>query len=235
MQAIILAGGKGTRLKPYTITLPKSLVPVGDSPILEIIIRQLKNNGFDQITLAVGHLAELIEAFFQDGKRFGVKINYSIEDKPLGTAGPLKLIDNLEEDFLVMNSDDLTDFDYLNFFNSHKKNNAAVSIGTYRKEHKVNLGVLKIDDNNNLTDYIEKPAYEFNVSMGIYAFNKKAIKYIPDNEYFDFPSLIKALIKHQEKVVSYLHPGFWLDIGRPEDYETANTEFEKLKNKILGE
>ena len=227
MQAIILAGGKGTRLKPYTITLPKSLVPVKDIPILEIIIKQLKKSSFSDITLAVGHLAELIEAYFRNGEKFGIDINYSIENKPLGTAGPLKLIRNLDENFLVMNSDDLTNIDYKDFFEFHKKNNATITIATFNKKVKIDLGVLKLDENNSLKDYIEKPVYDFNVSMGIYAFNKKAIEYIPKNEYFDFPTLIKTLLKNNHKVLCYHHNGYWLDIGRPEDYEKANEELEK--------
>ena len=227
MQAIILAGGKGTRLKPYTITLPKSLVPVKDIPILEIIIKQLKKNSFSDITLAVGHLAELIKSYFSNGERFGVKIRYSVESKPLGTAGPLKLIKNLNENFLVMNSDDLTDFDYKDFFEFHKKNKAIVTIATFNKKVNIDLGVLEVGKNNEIVDYIEKPIYNFNVSMGIYAFDKKAIDYIPKDEYFDFPDLIKILKKNDKKILCYEHKGYWLDIGRPEDYEKANEELEK--------
>lgn len=228
MQAIILAGGKGTRLKPYTLDLPKSLVPIKETPILEIVIRQLKNNQFSNITLAVGHLAELIKSHFNNGEKFGVKIKYSAESKPLGTAGPLKLITDLNENFLVMNSDDLTDFNYKNFFEYHKKNKAIVTIGIFNKKVNIDLGVLEVGKKNEIIDYIEKPAYNFNVSMGIYAFNKKAIDYIPKDEYFDFPTLIKKLMKNNQKILSYQHNGYWLDIGRPEDYEKANEDFGKI-------
>jgi len=228
MQTIILAGGKGTRLKPYTISLPKPLVPVGEKPILEIIIRQLKSNGFFKIVLAVGHLSELIQSYFGDGSKYGISIEYSKEEKPLGTAGPLRLIKDLDKDFLVMNSDDLTDFDYKKFFNFHKKNNALVTIASYSKKIKIDLGVLKSNKDNQLTEYIEKPEYDFDVSMGIYAFNKKAIEYIPTDKYYDFPTLIKTLVADNKSVLTYPHSGYWLDIGRPGDYEEANEKIADL-------
>jgi NDP-sugar pyrophosphorylase family protein len=234
MQAIILAGGKGTRLKPYTITIPKPLVPIGDDPILEIVIRQLKRNGFDRITLAVGHQAELLQAYFQDGARFGVKIDYSLEDQPLGTAGPLKLIEDLDENFLVLNSDDLTDLIYSDLLAYHINNNALISIGMFSRKLQIDLGIIVNDEKNTVTDYIEKPIHHFNVSMGIYAFNREAINYIPQHKRFDFPDLIGVLLKNNQKVMAYHHKGFWLDIGRPEDYERANDEFVELKEKILG-
>jgi len=231
MEAIILAGGKGTRLKPYTVTLPKPLVPVGEKPILEIIVNQLNKQGFKKITLAVGHLSELIEAYFGNGKKFGVEIKYSREEKPLGTAGPLKLIQNTDTHFLVMNSDDLTDFDYKKFLEVHKNSDAAITIATYKKEVKIDLGVLKIDSQNELQDYIEKPTYHHNVSMGIYAFSKEALNFIPEGEYFDFPSLIKKIKLAGKSVKCYQHTGYWLDIGRPEDFEKANEDFVKIHKK----
>jgi len=233
MQAIILAGGKGTRLKPYTITFPKSLVPVGEIPILEIIIRQIKRKGFNRITLAVGHLAHLIQAYFGNGERFGISIDYSFEEKPLGTAGPLGLIKKLDEHFLVMNSDDLTDFAYGDFFSQHKQSGSAVSIAMFKKKQKIDLGVLEVADNNQLVNYTEKPVFDFNVSMGIYAFRKDVLRFIPENENFDFPDLIRMLLKNDERVVCYPHSGYWLDIGRPEDYEKANEEFENLRANFL--
>jgi len=231
MQAIILAGGKGTRLKPYTITIPKPLVPLNDKPILEILINQLKNQGFHKINLAVGHLAQLIEAYFGNGEKFNLTIEYSFEKKPLGTAGPLTLVSELEENFLVMNSDDLTDIDYKKLYDYHIENNGIITIATYSKKHSVDLGVLEFDQSNRLKNYIEKPQYVFNVSMGIYVFNKRAIDFIPKNEYYDFPELINRLLNKSEKVICYEHKGFWLDIGRPEDYEIAIEEFETLKFK----
>ena len=235
MQAVILAGGKGTRLKPYTIVFPKPLMPLGDYPILEIVIRQLKRNNFEKIILAVGHLKHLMQAFFDDGKRWGLNISYSMEEKPLGTAAPLKLIDGLENDFLVMNGDILTDMNFRDFFEYHKKNNAVCSIASHTKSVKIDLGILESDNNNLLTGYIEKPQLNYSVSMGVYAFNKSALDFIPQNQYFDFPDLIKTLLNNGKKVLKYPYDGYWLDIGRPEDYERAIEEFEKYKLKFLGE
>lgn len=233
MQVIILAGGKGTRLKPYTTVIPKPLVPLGDYPILEIVLKQLAKNGFRNITLAVGHLADLIKAYFGSGNKWDLHISYSYENEPLGTVGPLKLINELEENFLVMNSDDLTDINYKEFFDFHLQHKAPVTIAIYKKEVKIDLGTVSVDMDNRLKSYIEKPTYHFNVSMGIYAFNKKALKYIPRNTYFDFPDLIKKLLAEKIKVMSYPHEGFWLDIGRPEDYEKAAENFQQILTQLL--
>ncbi|UCF63591.1 MAG: NTP transferase domain-containing protein [bacterium] len=235
MQAIILAGGKGTRLKPYTTILPKPLMPIEEYPILEIIIKQLNHFGVKEITLAVGHLKELIQAFFNDGKRWNVKIKYSMEEKPLGTAAPLKLLENLEDNFLVMNGDVLTNLNFRDFFDYHLKNKAYCTIATYRKPVNIDLGVIKTDDKNILYDYIEKPTLDYQVSMGVYAFKKEVLEYIPTNEYLDFPSLIHLLLKDQKKVAGYPFRGHWLDIGRPEDYSMAIEVYEKHKSVFLWE
>lgn len=235
MQAIILAGGRGTRLKPYTVTFPKPLMPVGDYPILEVIIRQLSRYGFCDIVMAVGHLKELIQAFFNDGRQWGVNISYSVEEKPLGTAAPLQLVENCEDNFLVMNGDVLTDLHFDDFFQYHKDNGAVCTIASYKKPVKIDLGVLKAKENNELYDYIEKPTLHYSVSMGVYAFKKEVLNYIPANEYFDFPDLIKKLLKNGKKVLEYPFDGCWLDIGRPEDYESAAEEFEKHKSEFLGQ
>ncbi len=233
MQAVILAGGKGTRLRPYTTIFPKPLMPIGDYPILEIVIKQLKYYGFNNIIIAVGHLKELLQAFFNDGEKWNVNISYSLEEKPLGTAAPLKLIKNFQNNFLVMNGDVLTNLDFSNFFQYHKNNDALCTIAMYQKLVKIDLGVLKTNENNELYDYIEKPTLNYNVSMGVYAFKKEVLDYIPENEYFDFPNLVKKLIKNNKKVLGYPFGGYWLDIGRPEDYETAIEEFEKNKSEFL--
>lgn len=230
MQTIILAGGKGTRLAPYTTSIPKPLVPVGDRPILEIILEQLKYYGFEAIELAVGHMAGMIEAYFRNGEKYGLNIRYHTENQPLGTAGPLALIPNLGDNFLVMNSDDLTDLNYRDFLNFHiKDESTAITIAMYTRKHKVSLGVLEVNSNNQLTDYTEKPELHYKVSMGIYAFRKRVLKYIPKSTYFDFPDLIKILLRNGEKIACYQHEGYWLDIGRPEDYEEANNIIKTLK------
>ncbi len=191
---------------------------------------QLKHYGFNAIDLAVGHMAGIIEAYFRDGSKYGLNIRYHTENQPLGTAGPLAMMPDLEDDFLVMNSDDLTDLNYRDFFNSHLRDeSAAITIAMYTKHHKVSLGVLEVDANNQLIDYTEKPDLNFKVSMGIYAFRKRVLNYIPESTYFDFPDLIKVLLRNGEKVACYQHDGYWLDIGRPEDYEEANNSIKTLK------
>lgn len=235
MQAIILAGGKGTRLKPYTTILPKPLMPIGDYPILEIIIKQLKYFGVEEIIFAVGYLKELLRAFFDDGHKWKVKIRYSFEEKSLGTAAPIKLIEDLDDNFLVMNGDVLTNLNFQDFFNFHIKNQAYCTISSFSRQVPIDLGVIKLGDNNELYDYIEKPVLDYQVSMGIYALKKQVLDYIPENTYLDFPSLMKILLMNKKKVIGYKFQGYWLDIGRPDDYNSAIDEFEKHKSEFLWE
>ena len=235
MQAIILAGGKGARLKPYTTILPKPLMPIGDYPILEIIIKQLKYFGVEEVIFAVGYLKELLKAFFDDGQKWGIKIRYSVEEKPLGTAAPLKLIGDLDDNFLVMNGDVLTNLNFQDFYDFHINSQAFCTISTFSKKVPIDLGVLKLGNNKELTDYIEKPVLDYQVSMGIYALNRKVLDYIPENTYLDFPSLMKILLNRQKKVIGFNFQGYWLDIGRPDDYTTAIDEFEKHKSEFLWE
>ncbi|MBN2788876.1 MAG: NTP transferase domain-containing protein [Candidatus Delongbacteria bacterium] len=233
MQAVILAGGKGTRLKPYTTVLPKPLMPIGDYPILEVLLRQLKYFGVTDITMAVGHLKELIQAFFSDGSNWDLNIKYSFENKPLGTAAPLKLISELDDDFLVMNGDVLTDLDFKEFFEYHKSSGALCSIAMYKKPVKIDLGVLDVDNKNKLIGYTEKPTLNYNVSMGVYAFSKKVIEYIPNDQYFDFPELMLKLMEMGQNVQCYPFNGYWLDIGRPDDYDIAIEQFNNNIDKFI--
>jgi NDP-sugar pyrophosphorylase family protein len=233
MQAVILAGGKGSRLKPFTVPLPKPLMPLGEIPILEVIIRQLKRDGFDDLIISVGYLKELIMAFLGNKEKRNFKISYSVEKKPLGTAGPLTLIDSLEDDFLVINGDTLTTIDYKKLFEFHLKNNACATISTFKREVKIDFGVIKTDDRGLLNEYIEKPVYSFEVSMGVNVFNRKTLKCLAKNEYQDLPQMIMRLKDNGEKVQCYLFDGYWLDIGRINDYETANLIFEEKKNEFL--
>jgi NDP-mannose synthase len=233
MQAIILAGGKGTRMKPYTTILPKPLMPIGDLPILEIIIRQLKSCGVTEIVLAVGYLGELLQAYFGNGDKWGVHIKYSYESEPMGTAAPLTLIDCLEDNFFVMNGDILTNIVFNDFYKCHKESGSLCTIATYNKKVKIDLGVLEINENHEIINYIEKPEYIYSVSMGIYAFRKRAVDYIPPHTYFDFPELVKILMHENQLVKSYMFNGYWLDIGRKDDYEIALEEFETHKSSFL--
>lgn len=232
MKAVILAGGKGKRLAPYTTVFPKPLMPIGDIPILEVVLRQLKAHGCEHITLAVGHLAELLRTFFGDGNKLGMKIDYSVEDKPLGTAGPLALIEGLQEPFFVMNGDILTDLDFTALYKYHIQRGAAATIATYERTVKIDFGVLEPDSDGFIANYIEKPSYDYRVSMGIYVFDPFVLQYIERGKYFDFPDLVKHLIREGKKVASYPFLGYWLDIGRPEDYERAINEFE-LKRELF--
>jgi NDP-sugar pyrophosphorylase family protein len=230
--AVILAGGKGSRLRPYTVVLPKPLMPIGEYPILEVIIRQLVKQGFTHITLAVNHQAELIAAFFGDGNKWGISINYSLEDQPLGTMGPLKLIKDLPDNFLVMNGDILTDLAYKEFFEMHIKNEALFSISSHLREEMIDYGVLQTKD-NLLTGFKEKPRNSYEVSMGIYMLNKKVLDYIPDNAAFGFDQLMLSLLEKKKHVFVNTYAGLWLDIGRPDDYIEAIECFDQLKDKIL--
>ena len=232
MRAVILAGGKGTRLLPYTTVIPKPLMPVGDRPIVEIIIRQLKHYGFSRITMAVGYLAELMEAYLRAGQRYGIPIDYSREGKPLGTIGSLGLIDGLDETFLVMNGDVLTDLDYASLVDFHGKNRAVATIATCKKEVNIDLGILEMDKNLRLEGYVEKPSFKYDVSMGVYVFEPEILSFIKANGYLDFPDLVLQLIEAQRKVIAFPFDGYWLDIGRQQDYARAQEEFETLKERL---
>lgn len=226
--AVILAGGKGTRLRPYTLAMPKPLVPIVDKPILEIILIQLKKQGFQNINIAVNHQAELIEAYFGNGKKYGLNIQYFFEDKPLGTMGPLRNMDNLPDNFIVMNGDVLSDVCYAQFLEEHERNEALFTISSYERVQEVDYGVLKTC-NQELKDFEEKPRLPYEVSMGIYAVNKKVLQYIPENTFFGFDQLMLELIKKNITVNTRKHQGYWMDIGRPSDYDQAFNDVESKR------
>ncbi|BBO77651.1 nucleoside-diphosphate-sugar pyrophosphorylase [Desulfosarcina widdelii] len=235
MEAIILAGGLGTRLKPYTTVIPKPIVPVGEKAIMEIVLNQLVSYGFTRVTLAVNHLAQLIMAYFGNGERYGLQIEYSFEDKPLGTIGPLKLIETLPDNFLVMNGDILTDFDFERFFQKHIENRAMATIATYERDVKIDFGVLRYDATTKKIDsFTEKPTHHYSVSMGIYAFSKRILQYVPDNQAYGFDQLMLDMIGNHENIQAYPFDGYWLDIGRPDDYEKAGREYPAMKDKFEG-
>ena len=228
VRAVILAGGKGTRLMPLTESLPKPLVPVGGLPILEIIIRQLRHSGITNLTLAVGHLHSLLQSHFADGSGWDVAIDYSHETDPLGTAGPIALVEWLSDPFIVLNGDLLCSIDYGDLIERHRASGAVVTIASYRKEVRIDLGVLEIEG-DRLTDYVEKPVIPYRVSMGIYAMSPSVLSQIPKGQRFDLPDLIKRLIADGQRVNLYRFDGYWRDIGTMDEYAAANEEFESVR------
>jgi NDP-mannose synthase len=235
-RAVILAGGLGTRLRPFTTVLPKPLMPLGDRPVLDIVIRQLRAHGFERITIATGYLAELIEAFFRDGSSYGVSIDYYREETPLGTVGALALIDGLEDDILVMNGDIVTDIDYGALLERHRASGATATIAATRRHVQVTLGVMHFEDSDDparLTGYTEKPALDFEVSMGVYCFSPRAVGFIRPGEHLDFPDLMLRLVAAGELVRAWRSDDYWLDIGRHDDYEQAQEEFERMRHRLI--
>ena len=236
MRVVLLAGGEGQRLRPYTAVLPKPLMPVGDRPIMDVIVRQLSRAGATRITVATGYLAELIEVFFGDGAKYGVPIDYFREEEPLGTVGALALVDGLDDDFMVMNGDVLTDLDYVSLFAAHRRSGAAATIATQTRKVEISLGVLQFGDNGDatrLTDYLEKPSIDYQASMGVYCFSPEAIAHIEPGVRLDFPDLILRLIANGLTVRAWLSQDYWLDIGRHDDYETALDEFDRMRSRLL--
>lgn len=238
-RAVVLAGGLGTRLRPYTAVLPKPLMPVGDRPILDIVMRQLRGHGVERVTVATGHLAQLIEAFFGDGSAYGLAVDYYREQEALGTVGALALIDGLgdsDEPFLVMNGDVLTDLDHAELVRRHRESGAAATIAVTTRTVNVSLGVMHFedpDDGGRVTDYVEKPSMDYEASMGVYCFSPRALHHIDAGERLDFPDLVLRLVKAGEVVRAWRPDAYWLDIGRHEDYELAMEEFERMRPRLL--
>ncbi|HZU87360.1 MAG TPA: sugar phosphate nucleotidyltransferase [Anaerolineaceae bacterium] len=237
MKAVVLAGGKGARLAPYTRVFPKPMMPIGDKAILEVLLMQMKRAGVDEVILTVGHLAGLMRAFFQDGSQLGLKIRYSYEKKPLGTAGPLALIGetDLNEPFLVTNGDVLTTLDIADLIQFHHENGAIATIATHHRSVHIDLGVIRTNGDHTIIGYTEKPDIDYQVSMGLYVFDPRVLSYIPAGEYLDFPDLVKKMIAAGEHVCAYPFEGYWQDLGRPDDYEQANIDFETMRSQFLPE
>ena len=233
MKAVLLTGGRGARLLPYTTVLPKPLMPLGDYPILEVCVRRLAHHGFTELIFCTGFLSHLIEAYFGDGSRWGIHIEYSREEKPLGTAGPLSLLsDRLDQTFFVMNGDLLCTMEYRKMMAAHRKSKASATIGTYVKDIKLDLGRLVLQG-DRVKDYLEKPTYSYPASMGIYILEPEILRFIPRDAKFDLPDLIRKLIRTRRRVTAYTHPGIWLDIGRPDEYANAVDLFVKNPDQFL--
>jgi NDP-sugar pyrophosphorylase family protein len=224
-KVVILAGGAGTRLAPYTSVLPKPLMPIGDRAILEIVVDQLERQGFGDVTLSVGHLAHLIQAVFGNGDGRGVDITYVREDAPLGTAGSLRLVEGLDTTFLLLNGDLVTTLDFRELVRTHQESNNVLTIATRQRQVKVDYGVLGVEDGTGglrrIVRFEEKPVLDWMVSMGIYVMEPQALEFIPGTGYFDFPELVQNLLRAGAPIGAFVHDGLWLDIGRHEDYERA--------------
>lgn len=227
MKAVILAGGRGTRLHPFTVSFPKPLMPLGEVPVLEVLMKRLIRFGITDMTLCLGHLAELLQAYMEQRKSLTshVKLTYVREEEPTGTAGSLSLVPGLDETFLVLNGDLLTDIDIGELVAYHKEQNAALTIATHARKVKIDLGVLEFGEDRVITNYLEKPETTYHVSMGIYVYEPRVLSYIPKGAYLDFPNLVMKLVRANEKVVSYVTDCVWLDIGRPDDYARAQELF----------
>lgn len=221
MKAVILAGGKGRRLQPFTTTIPKPLFPIGEKPIIQIIIEQLKKNGVNEFVVSLGYLGELLEAFLGNGSKFETKISYVKEESPLGTAGAISLLPKMEDDYIFMNGDILSTIDFKNAYENHKNSGAIMTICTYDKKEKSSLGILKLNPNGDVVDYLEKPENIYTISSGIYILNPKIRNFVETEERLDLPELVKKLIKQSEKINTYAIKGDWFDIGTPGDLEKA--------------
>ncbi|GAB3336900.1 sugar phosphate nucleotidyltransferase [Micromonospora halotolerans] len=234
MHVVIMAGGAGVRLRPYTSTLPKPLVPIGESyAILEIVLRQLAARGFTHVTLAINHLGSLIRAFVGDGSRFGLAVDYVEEQQPLSTIGPLFGIrERLPEHFLVMNGDVLTDLDYADVLARHAGSGAPLTVATYRRSVKIDFGVLELAG-DKVTSFSEKPVLHYRVSMGVYGLSRSTIAHYPVGQPFGFDQLVLDLLGRGEPPTGYEFDGYWLDIGRPEDYDEANRCFAEVRDMLL--
>jgi NDP-mannose synthase len=234
LRAVILAGGKGTRLRPFTVNFPKPLVPLGDIPVVEVLIERLARYGITDVTLTLGYLAELIKAYFAQRKSLTEKIafHYVEEEEPTGTAGSLASISGLDKTFLVMNGDLLTNLDFNALVQFHREQKACLTIATHTRKIKIDLGVLQIDNNNQIVDYFEKPEKTYPVSMGIYVYEPEVLKYIEPKKYLDFPELVLKLLREGKKICAYSSDCLWLDIGRPDDYAKAQELFTEKKEEM---
>ena len=234
-RAVILAGGKGTRLAPLTTVLPKPLVPLGDGPILDVLLGQLRAQGWRQVALAVGHMADLIRTYCGSGARYGLKLRYMREQEPLGTVGPLAGLPSSLRDrsMLVMNGDLLTTLRFDDLIRAHAESGAIATLAVRRRRIEIEFGVVELDDMldgpRRVVGYREKPDLEAVVSMGVYVLQAEVLDYIEPGERLDLPELIHRLLADRHHVAAYLFDGYWLDIGRHSDYQKALDDYESIK------
>ena len=235
-KAVILAGGVGSRLRPYTLILPKPLMPVGDLCVLEILLRRLRQSGIRQVIITLGHLGSIIRALCGDGSKWDLSIEYSEEPTPLGTIGPLRLIQQeLTRTFIVTNGDLVTDLDLRTLLESHRRHGGIATVASYCKRVKIDLGVLERDGDGRIVGFQEKPEHEYWVSMGTYVFEPEIMNYVPDDgRPFGFDDLMHTLLAAKQPIYTFAHAGYWCDIGRKDDYEQVQEEFETRRAQILG-
>ena len=233
IEAVVLAGGRGTRLQPYTAEVPKPLVSIGGRTIIEILLHTLRRHNITRVRLAVNHLANLITTALGDGRDCGMEVTYSHEDRPLSTVGPLTLMRDLPEHFLVLNGDILTDMNYRRLYDYHMDNGALVTVATCQREHRIDYGVMEIGATGRVTGFSEKPSHRFTVSAGVYVFSREVLRYVPEGEPFGFDQLMLRLLEGGEPIATYPFDGYWLDIGRVEDYLQANEDIERINRLLL--
>ena len=238
MKAVVLAGGAGTRMAPYTRILPKPLLPIGDRPILDIIVTQLREAGVREVVMATGYLSSLIETFFGDGSGFGLDISYVREETALGTAGPLASVEDLDETFILMNGDVLTSLSYAKLLDAHSSSDAIATIATHTEEIELDYGVVTLGESagelRQIEGIAEKPRHSCQVSMGIYVFEPRVLEYIQPTVRMEFPDLITRLLAAGERVLSYQHDGYWVDVGQVHHLDGAVREFERAAERFVG-
>lgn len=234
VRVVVLAGGKGTRLRPLTAVFPKPLVPLGDKAVLEILLRHFSAFGFRKVTLCTGYLSEMIMMLCGKGEKFDLDISYSTEAEPLGTMGPLGLVDQLTDPFIVANGDLLTSMDFNKMLEFHMARQADITIGTYQRDVKIDFGVVKTNANGQFKAFSEKPSYHFEVSMGINILSSAVLQHVESGRYMDMPDLIMKVHENGGKVCCYRENCFWLDIGRMDDYARAQKEFKENKALFMG-
>ncbi|HTY72692.1 MAG TPA: sugar phosphate nucleotidyltransferase [Actinomycetes bacterium] len=233
MMAVLLAGGLGTRLRPYTMNIPKPLLPLGDVPTIEIVVRQLAEQGFDRVVVTLGHLPQLLMAFLEDGSRFGVAVEYEVENQPLGTAGSLRLVHGLDESFIVMNGDLLTTVDFASLLTQHEQSGAAATVVLTPRQVHIDYGVVHVTTDRRLVRYEEKPTLDYLVSTGIYALSRSVVGHVPEGR-FDMPDLVTALHESGADVRCQVSDAYWQDIGRFDDYQQASADFVADPGRFLA-
>jgi NDP-sugar pyrophosphorylase family protein len=227
MMAVILAGGRGTRLKPLTVTVPKPLLPLGDESILEIVLAQLQAAGCRRVVITLGHMARLFAAVIGDGSRWGLTIDYVFEHEPLGTAGPLRHVHDLDDDFLVMNGDILTTLDFRALFAFHCSKRALGTIAVTQRTVQIDYGVITALPDAQLAHYHEKPQIHYAVSMGVNVLSKQCLAWVPADRKFDMPELMMAMHRSMPRVFCYATSCYWQDIGRMDDYDAACADYQQ--------